>query len=284
MSLILYVSFCAPSFADFDDNITFVTEENSFKVPLRARRDPPVISLVNPLDCLNSWLGDRVDMAFRCVNTGGDGGFKFFCERDEDDQRQSEPDTIRIGAFTLTPSEFYLYSGNAIDIYVSFAPETEGQLEENLILACDNQTSEFYKLTGYGAKLDLDIVAVDEREVDFKKNPFSTLHFENTNPTSETKRVIKVKNSSPIIVPFHWSIYKNKNSNKIILQDEQTHYRVEPAQGKIQGGQIMEFTVYFSPDHAEPYYEYADLIVEDIPIQAVRNPPEGLKHFAAANV
>jgi hypothetical protein len=26
-------------------------------------------------------------MAFRCVNTGGDGGFKFFCEKDEDDGR-----------------------------------------------------------------------------------------------------------------------------------------------------------------------------------------------------
>jgi hypothetical protein len=138
MSLILNISFCAPSFADFDDIITFVTDENSFKVPLRARRDPPVISLVNPLDCLHSWLGDRVDMAFRCQNTGGDGGFKFFCERDEDDSRQADSDTIKIGAFTLTPAEFYLYSGNAIDIYVSFSPENEGQLQENLILACDN--------------------------------------------------------------------------------------------------------------------------------------------------
>lgn len=72
----------------------------------------------------------------------------------------------------MTPSEFYLYSGNAIDIYVSFAPETEGQHEQNLILACDNQTSEFYKLTGYGAMLDLDVTVVDGREVDFKMNPF----------------------------------------------------------------------------------------------------------------
>ena len=29
---------------------------------------------------------------------------------------------------------------------------------------------------------------------------------------------------------------------------------------------MVEFTIYFSPDHAEPYYEFADLIVEDIPI------------------
>jgi hypothetical protein len=42
-----------------------------------------------------------------------------------------------------------------------------------------------------------------------------------------------MKNSSPILVPFHWSVYKNKNAEKISLSDEQAHYRVEPVQGKI---------------------------------------------------
>ena len=51
----------------------------------------------------------------------------------------------------------------------------------------------------------------------------------------------------------------------------------------MKGGESLEFQVYFCPQHAEPYFEFADLIVEDIPIQAVRAPPEGLKNFAAAN-
>lgn len=76
--------------------------------------------------------------------------------------------------------------------------------------------------------LDLDIVDVDGRAIDFKKNPFETLFFENTNPTSTTKRKIKIKNSSPILVPFHWSVYKSKTTDKISLADEQAHYRVEP--------------------------------------------------------
>jgi len=42
------------------------------------------------MDCMNSWLGDKVDMAFRILNEGGDGGFKFFCEKDEDDAKQKE--------------------------------------------------------------------------------------------------------------------------------------------------------------------------------------------------
>jgi len=45
----------------------------------------------------------------------------------------------------------------------------------------------------------------------------------------------------------------------------------------------VEFAVFFCPEHAEPYFEFADLIVEDIPINAVRSPSEGLKNFAAAN-
>jgi len=56
--------------------------------------------------------------------------------------------------------------------------------------------------------LDLDIVAVDSKEVDFKANPFETMYFENTNPTSEAIRTLKIKNSSPIAVPYHWSVYR----------------------------------------------------------------------------
>ena len=56
--------------------------------------------------------------------------------------------------------------------------------------------------------LDLDIVSVDGKEVDFKANPFETMYFDNTNPTSESKRTIMIKNGSPIGVPFHWSIFK----------------------------------------------------------------------------
>jgi len=120
MQIIIYIIFNAPSFADFEDVITIVTKDNQFDVPIWAKRDPPVIKLINPLDCKSCWVGDKVDMVFRCWNTGGDGGFKFFCEKDEDDSMQNEPETIKIGPFTLVPSEFYLYSGNAIDIYVTF--------------------------------------------------------------------------------------------------------------------------------------------------------------------
>jgi hypothetical protein len=131
--------------------------------------------------------------------------------------------------------------------------------------------------------LDLDIIEVDGKPVDLKENAMDTMFFENTNPTSEATRNIKIKNSSPIRVNYHWSIYKTKNSSKIILEDEETHFKVNPSQGSIEGGGVVEFQVSFIPEHAEPYFEFGDLIVEDIPINAVRSPPEGLLSFAAQN-
>lgn len=80
---------------------------------------------------------------------------------------------------------------------------------ERLILACDNNTSESFTVAGNGAMLDVQVVEVDGRYIDFKINPFSSMHFMNTNPTAIAKRKIKVKNLSPILVPFHWTVFKN---------------------------------------------------------------------------
>ena len=127
--------------------------------------------------------------------------------------------------------------------------------------------------------LDLEVTKVDSREVDSKKHPLDTLFFPSTNPTSESFRTVTYKNTCPIPINYHWSVYKTK-SDKIILEDEETHYRVEPATGQIEAEAEIEFKIFFSPLHAEPYYEYADFIIENIPINSMRDPPSALKEFA----
>lgn len=128
--------------------------------------------------------------------------------------------------------------------------------------------------------LDLDIQAVDGREVDTKKYPLETLYFPSTNPTSESKRTLTLKNQAPLPVPYHWSIYRSRGT-EIVLKDDPTHYRAEKGQGKIEADQEMNFDIFFSPLHAEPYFEFIDFIIEGIPILSMRNPPPALKEFAA---
>ena len=77
--------------------------------------------------------------------------------------------------------------------------------------------------------LDCEVIEVDGRHVDFKVNPFKALSFPNTHPTASSFRKLKIKNLSPILVPYHWSIFRQKETDKISLEDDPTHYRIEPA-------------------------------------------------------
>lgn len=49
--------------------------------------------------------------------------------------------------------------------------------------------------------------------------------------------------------------------------------------GVILPNEEKDFKVLFCPQHAEPYYEFSDFIIENVPIRAMYNPPQALKQF-----
>jgi len=134
-------------------------------------------------------------------------------------------------------------------------------------------------LTGQGCMLDFEVSKVDGREVDTKKYPIETLFFPNTNPLSTSYWSLTYKNHNPIPITYHWTFYKSKEE-RIFLMDEQSHYKVDDLNGVILPNEEREFKIYFCPLHAEPYYEYVDFIVENVPIKSMMNPPLALKSFA----
>lgn len=87
-------------------------------------------------------------MVFRITNRGGDAGFKFFAEGE--DQREDgldfNSDMLSIGCFTLTPSEFFIQKNDSVEITAVFTPKKEGFITERIVLACDNLTSSTYTL------------------------------------------------------------------------------------------------------------------------------------------
>ena len=89
--------------------------------------------------------------------------------------------------------------------------------------------------------LDVGISGFDGRAVDTKKHPIETIFFERTNPESSSTRTLKFKNQNDIPVQFHWSLYKDRLDSEIILDEESTHYTIEPSQGKINAGAEIEF-------------------------------------------
>ena len=45
MSIYISVLFNPSSYAEFDDELAILTEENIFKIPLLARKEPPCLNL-----------------------------------------------------------------------------------------------------------------------------------------------------------------------------------------------------------------------------------------------
>lgn len=158
-----------------------------------------------------------------------------------------------------------------------YTPESPGEHEEDLILETSFQTRTTYKLKGTGCVMDLCTSALDSMILNFKENPLSVIYFQLTKPNTVAARKLKIINNCSMKVQYHWSIYKSKFVEKISLAGEETHYTIEPLQGFFNGNEEKEFTISFKPLNAESYFEYADLIVDDIPIQAVQDAPEALK-------
>lgn len=76
------ILFNATSLDNFEDEISIITETFAFKIPLRAIRESPALSLDNPMMSGKCLLGDQTSMVFRCKNNGGDAHFKFSMKED----------------------------------------------------------------------------------------------------------------------------------------------------------------------------------------------------------
>lgn len=82
MNAKLEIMFNATSLDNFEDEISIITETYAFKIPLRAIRESPALSLENPMITGKCLLGDQSSMVFRCKNNGGDAHFKFSTRED----------------------------------------------------------------------------------------------------------------------------------------------------------------------------------------------------------
>jgi hypothetical protein len=71
MCVVLNIRYAAPGLGDLDDEIVVITEEDSFKVPVIARRTPPDIRMESPITATPCWLGVRTEKVVKCTNLGG---------------------------------------------------------------------------------------------------------------------------------------------------------------------------------------------------------------------
>jgi hypothetical protein len=288
------ILFTASSLNSFEDELTIIAENFAFKVPLRAIRDIPALSLDNPMDCGRCLLGDQSSILFRCKNNGGDAHFKFITvehlsnEGNSQDsinlmstshlQMNIENEVFNIGPFSIFPQEFYLYKGMPIEIFINFNPKQQGVIEKDLIICSDSKINLNYKIKGEGISIDMKLVSLDGLLLSETDGKLENLYFDDTYPYTISERTLKIINNSPVPVKFHWNVYQKDSVNKYSSEEEEIFFCIDPEEGTFQPQQEIAFKIIFNPKNSKIYQQKLDLVIEDIPFQAISKFPNN-HHF-----
>jgi hypothetical protein len=63
-------------------------------------------------------------MVYRVTNRGGDAGFRFFAENEN--QGSQEEDMLKLNNFTIYPAEFFIQKNETVEIFLQYFPTREG--------------------------------------------------------------------------------------------------------------------------------------------------------------
>jgi len=287
----LEILFNATTLDWMEDEISIITEFFAFKVPLRAIREKPCLSLENPMNCGKCLIGDQTSMVFRCRNIGGDAHFKFIVNEFDNGDYISENNKEKLnnnsiyggtnytidnevlvtGPFSIFPQEFYLYKGMSVEVYVNFNPKTEGLIEKNMFICCDSKDNISHQIFGEGIRVDFKIIAIDDLIADETFEKLENIFFEDAYPSTNIYRNLKIKNLSKYQLKYHWNIYDLYEANKNFIDDKQNYFSISPENGFFEPLQELTFIINFNPQNCKNYEQKLDLIIEDVPFQAIKN-------------
>ena len=179
--------------------------------------------------------------------------------------------------FTVYPSEFSIAKGQKIDLYVCFTPKREGLIEEKVILACDNNTSKVYTLKAVANMAEFRVTKINGNAFE-NDEEFKNFYMTQVQPKFPKSSVLTIKNETYVKVNYHWKIENEKGADQQVKDIEQkARYMIEPEKGVFEPNAEKDFKITFESDISMPFYKNISLVIDDVPIEAIRNPPEIIK-------
>ena len=158
-----------------------------------------------------------------------------------------------------------------------FTPKREGLIEERVILACDNNTSKVYTLKAVSNMAEFRVTKINGNPFE-EKEELKSFYITDVQPKFPKSSTLTVKNDTYVKVNYHWTIEDDKAANKQPLDLQQkARYMIEPEKGVFEPNSEKDFKITFESDASVPFYKNVSLVIDDVPIEAIRNPPELIK-------
>lgn len=114
LSVSYRVQFMPDTLADDECEIEVRHPGGTFKVPILAMRDKPILTIPSPIDVQYCLVGGKNETLIRIVNQGGPGKFCFVRKDDwpaANFRNAVKPGSTNVGPFTIWPSMFEITTG-----------------------------------------------------------------------------------------------------------------------------------------------------------------------------
>lgn len=154
----------------------------------------------------------------------------------------------------MSPTALELGPGARASLRVAFAPPAVGLYRGGFYLVCDNCQVQAFKLTGLGTFMDVPALVALDGEPPRSAVLAEPLWFGEQVPGATNVRTIVLRNRTGLPYPFRWG--QNRATRSAVAEGaaaseptspEASGFSIEPAQGVLQPGEELLFTIFFTP-------------------------------------
>lgn len=224
------------------------------------------MDLPSTIECNSCWIGKTSHSQIKVTNNGGHAGF-WLCTPDQDPFKKPEnfenQEAFISDEFVIYPNKFILSKGETITLDIKFVPKDEGVSTSKIILSCDNMRQYEYTLTAEANMIELVVTEIDGTSlIDSEFKSLDMIYFLDNDFLSEMKRDLAIENLTKNNIEYDWKFHNSEGS-----------FVISPKDGIFQNREIKNFEILYKADNFVTSYEKLDLIIKNIPLKSVKNPP-----------
>jgi hypothetical protein len=211
-------------------------------------------------------------------NKGGHAGFWVLPVSEKDNslkfmpQSYDNPEEVKIGPFTIFPNKFFLKKGDTIKLDIKFDPSDEGKFCESFLLGCDNLKTYEFTIRAEANMIELRPNAVNGFVLTPECHPFKELDFRDVDFRNPVQKTFEIENLTKNKITYEW---RKKDTN--------SEFVIEAAEGEFSEREKKKFNVTYKAQNLEASYAEIELIIKNIPLESVKNPPPHIQEMIRKN-
>jgi len=287
MSMKVTVRFTPDSLGQYEDRITVLSENGECYVHLFARRDPPTLDLVDPVDIQACLLGSFRVQEVIVKNTGGHGRFRILDEQDYPQPRHAQwlQKKLRVGPFQIWPTQLNLQAQEQAVLFVRYTPQELGEHNAHFVLVSEGCDVRRYMLRSRAQEVCLSFQQIGQAVAKPKHSLPKSLLFPPLSVGELATDTVKVVNTSSLDFEVRWNLLDVEEKSltpfcpgKLCTNTTSCTkgFSISPVGTIIPAGESVEFCMQFTPLTISSVKARAILVVNKVPVISVPTPDQGV--------